>query len=193
MLSRKDMAEQRTREIFQVAGRVLCEMGYDRASIRDLAEAAGLTKAGLYYYFKSKEELLYIILNGYMDDLIEGVARISREVTDPKERLRAFIHFQVDLYSKDVHRSKLIIHDENCLTGEWFQTVKNKQREYLQYWKKTLQDYAVQAGLTIPYLSAHVMLLTGMCNWIYQWYDPTGPLQPETIADLIFERFTKSL
>jgi AcrR family transcriptional regulator len=193
MLTRKQIAEKRSRQIFQVASRVLCEMGYDRASIRDLAEATGLTKAGLYYYFKSKEELLFIILDGYMDDLLAGVSRISGEIADPEARLRAFIHFQVNHYCQDVHRSKLIIHDENCLTGQWYQQVKDKQRNYLEFWKNALGEYAEAAGKSIPFPSANVMLITGMCNWIYQWYDPYGPLPPDALADLIFERFTIGL
>lgn len=193
MLSRKEMAEQRAKEIYRVASRVLCELGYERASIRDLAEATGLTKAGLYYYFKSKEELLYIILNSYMDKLLSGISEISQQVLNPEERLRAYIHFQVGLYCKDMHRSKLIIHDENCLSGEWYQIVKDKQRKYVGYWGKTLTEYAEQKGVTIPFLSAHVMLLVGMCNWIYQWYDPQGSLQPEALGELIFERFTRGL
>ena len=193
MLTRKEMTEQRAREIYRVAGKVLCEMGYERASIRDLAEATGFTKAGLYYYFKSKEELLFIILNGYMDSLLEGVSAISEKETDPKARLKAFISFQVDLYCRDVHRSKLIIHDENCLSGEWYETVKGKQRRYVEYWKKALADYVQASGGQLDFLPANAMILIGMCNWIYQWYDPKGPLEPEALADLIFERFTRGL
>jgi AcrR family transcriptional regulator len=193
MLTRKEMAEKRAAEIYRVSAKVLCEMGYDRASIRDLARATGLTKAGLYYYFKSKEDLLFIILDGYMDKLLTGVEAISNREKDPEKRLQAFIGFQVDLYCKDVHRSKLIIHDENCLSGKRYQIVKDKQRAYLKYWKKTLAQYASALGLEIPELSAHVMLLTGMCNWIYQWYDPKGLLKPGDLAELIFTRFTKGL
>ncbi|KIX14336.1 TetR/AcrR family transcriptional regulator [Dethiosulfatarculus sandiegensis] len=193
MLTRKEMAEKRAAEIYKTSAKVLCEMGYDRASIRDLAHATGLTKAGLYYYFKNKEDLLFIILDGYMDKLLDGVRQISDQETNPGKRLRAFIGFQVELYCKDVHRSKLIIHDENCLSGKRYQIVKDKQRAYLKYWKRTLEQYASRTGREIPELSAHVMLLTGMCNWIYQWYDPKGLLKPGDLADLIFTRFTKGL
>lgn len=193
MLSRKEISEQRALEIFRVASRLLCEMGYDRASIRDLAEATGLTKAGLYYYFQSKEELLFIILDGYMDALLAGVEDICQKVPDPEDRLKTFIRFQVDLYCQDVYRSKLIIHDENCLSGDWYDTIKDKQRRYLGYWQKTLREYAVQAGHDLKHLSANVMLITGMCNWTYQWYDPKGPLRPKALAELIFTRFTRGL
>ena len=193
MAGRKAAMDQRAREIFEVACRILCEMGYERASIRDLAEAAGMTKAGLYYYFKSKEELLFLILDSYMDDLLSGMEEITTQVEDPEERLKAYIRFQVERYCSDTYRSKLIINDENCLSGEWFQIVKDKQRRYLSYWRETLDRFGRDRGRPISHLSAHVMLLVGMCNWIYQWYHPEGDLPPLELADLIFRRFVHGL
>ena len=193
MLTRKEMMKQRSQEIFQVASRILCQMGYERASIRDIAEATAMTKAGLYYYFNSKEELLFIILDSYMDELLQGIAEIEAGVVEPEGRLRAFIRFQVDLYCQDVYRSKLIIHDENCLSGQWHQTVKDKQRAYLVFWKRALEAYCQAKGLNLPFLSAHAMILVGMCNWIYQWYAPQGELRPPDLAELIFQRFFHGL
>lgn len=192
-MSRQSDRQRRAQAVYAAAARVLCELGYEKASIRDIAEASDMTGAGLYYYFKSKEELLFIILDGYMDKLLQGMEELARQSADPEQRLRAFIRFQVDLYCRDIHRSKLIIHDENCLSGERYQIIKDKQRQYLGYWKTALADYSRRTGKPIPFLSAHAMLLTGMCNWIYQWYDPEGELKPESLADLIYERFTHGL
>ncbi|MCB2187633.1 MAG: TetR/AcrR family transcriptional regulator [Deltaproteobacteria bacterium] len=189
MLSRKELSRQRAEEIYATAGQILCQMGYEKASIRDIAAATGMTKAGLYYYFSSKEELLFIILDGYMDQLLAGIDQLQKSVSDPEERLKAYINFQVQLYCRDVHGSKLIIHDENCLSGEWHRIIKDKQRAYLVYWRDALEAYCRQTGKELPFPSAHVMLLVGLCNWIYQWYDPQGPLPPDQLAELIFQRF----
>ena len=116
-MGRHEIMKQRSKEIFDTASRILCQMGYEKASIREIAEATSMTKAGLYYYFKSKEDLLFIILDGYMDELLAGMEEIDQNIEDPEQRLKGFIQFQVDMYCRDVHRSKLIIHDENCLTG----------------------------------------------------------------------------
>lgn len=185
--------QRRTQAIFDTAAQVLCEAGYDKASIRDIAQATGMTGAGLYYYFRSKEELLFIILDGYMDKLLQGMRELSQSLDDPQERLRAFIGFQVQTYCQDVARSKLIINDENCLHGQWCQIVKDKQKRYLAYWRETLEAYCWQLGLDPQFPSVDLMLLISMCNWIYQWYDPEGQLAPEGLAELIFRRFTKGL
>ena len=94
MTTRKQNAPQRLEEILEISSRLLCEMGYERASVRDLAQATGMTKAGLYYYFQSKEELLFIILDRYMDSLLKGVAEIEEQEPDPDRRLRRFIRLK---------------------------------------------------------------------------------------------------
>ena len=192
-MDRQAERQRRAQAIFDTAAQVLCQAGYDKASIRDIAQATGMTGAGLYYYFKSKEELLFIILDGYMDHLLEGVRELSQRLDDPEERLRAFINFQVQAYCQNVARSKLIINDENCLSGQRYQIVKDKQRRYLGYWRETLDAYYRLKGVEPEFLSVNLMLLIAMCNWIYQWYDPQGPLTPPALAEMIFQRFTKGL
>ena len=189
MLTRQRIREQRANDIFQEAARILCDLGFERASIRDIAEATGMTKAGLYYYFKSKEELLFIILDSYMDELLGGISAIDGAEADPKTKLMKFIHFHVHRYSKDVHRSKLIIQDEHCLSGERRQEIKDKEKDYTGYWKRAFSAYCEQEGKEIADVSAHVMILLGICNWTYKWYDPTGSLTPDDLAELIFQLF----
>jgi AcrR family transcriptional regulator len=192
-MNKQEERDRRAQAIFAAAAQVLCQAGYDKASIRDIAQATGMTGAGLYYYFKSKEELLFIILNGYMDELLQGVEDLTKRLSDPEGLLRAYIGFQVQTYCQDVARSKLIIHDENCLSGQWYQTVKDKQRRYLGYWRAALVAYCLKKELHIASPTVSLMFLIAMCNWIYQWYDPKGPLQPDALAELIFQQFTKGL
>ncbi|HSH68901.1 MAG TPA: hypothetical protein VK997_03205, partial [Deferrisomatales bacterium] len=135
------------------------------------------------------EELLFIILNSYMDDLLAGIAGIDDAEGDPGTKLRRFIQFHVHLYSGDIHRSKLIIQDGHCLSGEWRQTVKDKEKAYTEYWKRAFSAYCEHQGQKLDHPSAHVMILLGICNWIYKWYDPKGSLTPDQLAELIFRRF----
>jgi AcrR family transcriptional regulator len=186
---REKKKEQRRATVYGTATRILCDMGYEKASIRNIAEAMSMTKAGLYYYFESKEELLYQILDSYMNDLITGIQGISEKVSDPLSFIRECIRFQVNLYCRDKYRSKLMIHDENCLSGKYYQTLKEKQRTYLSYWRKGLEEFCEQEGLQMENLSVDVHFLVGMCNWIYQWYDEKGEVKPEALAERVFNIF----
>jgi len=75
---------RRKNRIYNVATKTLYLKGYDKTTIRDIAKATEMTTAGLYYYFKSKEELLFQILNEHMDDMINGIEKIPRDSIQPQ-------------------------------------------------------------------------------------------------------------
>ena len=79
---------ERYRTILETAARVICERGYEGAGVQDIADACGLTKAGLYHHIRSKEHLLFEIMNYGMDVFEEEVLVYVSHVEDPLERLR---------------------------------------------------------------------------------------------------------
>ncbi|WP_028320253.1 TetR/AcrR family transcriptional regulator [Desulfatiglans anilini] len=189
-ITEREMEKSRRQErIFRTAARVLCNLGYEKASLRDIAEATHMTKAGLYYYFKSKEDLLYQLLDGYMDELIKGIREIHERVEDPHEFLKEAIRFQVGMYHRDSIRSKLIIHDENCLSGAYYRRLKDKQREYIAYWRNGLERLCLKESIKLDFLSVYVNFLVGICNWIYQWYNARGDVKPDDLAERIYDFF----
>lgn len=181
--------EKRKNRVYTVATKTLWQKGYDKTSIRDIARATDMTTAGLYYYFKSKEELLFQILKGHMDDMIEGIEKISVEGVDPLDLIKAYIQYQVGTFCTDKYRTKLILSDDDCLTGEWYDQIKNRQREYLDIWRRALKNFCLQQGISTENIAVDAHCLVGMCAWIYRWYDPRGKMPPEMLALQIFNTF----
>lgn len=181
--------ERRRNRIYSVATKTLWQKGYDKTTIRDIAKATDMTTAGLYYYFRSKEELLFQILDSHMNDLISGISKISREISDPLTVIRDYINYQVNVYCTDKYRSKLILNDDDCLSGNWYSQIKNKQKTYLMIWRQALKRYYLTQGLPISDIAIDAHCLVGMCNWIYRWYDPGGRIKPDMLAARIFETF----
>lgn len=179
--------------IYRTAASILCNLGYEKASIRDIAEATGMTKAGLYYYFDTKEELLFRILSDFMDDLLAGMRDLHARLSDPVELIRAMITLQVRQYCVDKHRSKLIVHDENCLNGKRYKQLKEKQREYFSYWKSALEKLCEHERIELDHVAVDAHCLMGTCIWIQQWYDPTGEVKPEELSERIFYNFLYGL
>ena len=81
----------RLSEIYQVAAQIICEKGYDATSMDDIADAVGITKAGIYHYIHGKGEMLFQIMSYGMDRLDRHVIIPAREIRDPEARLRAII------------------------------------------------------------------------------------------------------
>src|ERR1041384_8501500 len=79
---------ERMDEIYRPAAKIIGRRGYDATSVNDIANALGMTKAGLYHYINGKKELLFDIMNFGLWELDEEVATPAREINDPAARLR---------------------------------------------------------------------------------------------------------
>src|SRR3981189_984763 len=83
--------DRRLAEIITHATDVFCEKGYEGASMRDLSRASGMSLAGLYYYFESKERLLFLIQKHTFSTIVQRLKKRLDGVTDPEQRIRLFI------------------------------------------------------------------------------------------------------
>src|SRR6476620_3009038 len=83
--------------VFEVAAEVFHRKGYDNTSMSDVAEAAGLTKAGLYHHVSSKESLLYTVLDSGLDLTESYVMKPLETIADPIERLKTMIELHLRL------------------------------------------------------------------------------------------------
>src|SRR5262245_33636951 len=112
------VGSSRHRVVLETAARLICEKGYEAASVQDIADACGLTKAGLYYYIRSKEDLLLEIQNYGMDIFEERVLLPVLTIADPVERLKACMEKNIFLvtegWSKEV---TIILHKPS--TASW--------------------------------------------------------------------------
>src|SRR5215467_8795306 len=77
--------------VFEIAAEVFHRKGYDNTSMSDVANAAGLTKAGLYHHVTSKESLLYTVLDSGLDLTDSYVVKRLESISDPLERLKTMI------------------------------------------------------------------------------------------------------
>src|ERR1700686_3260666 len=83
--------DRRLEHILDHATEVFCRKGYEGASMRDLSRATGMSLAGLYYYFESKERLLFMIQKHTFTTILKHLKARLDGVDDPEERVRLFI------------------------------------------------------------------------------------------------------
>ncbi len=175
--------------LLAAAARVFSQRGYAETSMRDLAKAAGISLAGVYYYVQSKEELLYLIQSRNFDAVIEGMREALEGVTDPVERLTRFVDNHLDYFASHMAEMKVLSHEAGALSGDYLHTVNEKKREYT----RVLMD--ILAGIERTHGPAHVnrrvatYSLFGMMNWIYTWYDPLGDVGVELLSQSVCRLF----
>jgi len=76
---------KRASHVYRIAAEIMCQKGYEGTSMNDIAEAAGLTKAGIYHYIRGKEDLLFEIMTYAMDNLDQRVIAPAREIADAED------------------------------------------------------------------------------------------------------------
>jgi TetR/AcrR family transcriptional regulator, cholesterol catabolism regulator len=194
-MSRTPEAQNRLRGICRVAARVFYQKGYSGASMQEIAEAVGLTKAGLYHHIGSKDRLLFEIMNYGMDILQENVLDRVASIQDPREKLRQTIAGHIDLIvrARDLEIT-VILHENRSLTGALRDQINARKRHYIEFLEELIIRVQEQAG-TPPLIPARMaaFALLGMVNWLYQWYRANGLIPENQLTGAYTEFFFRGL
>ena len=185
-----DVHRERHKAVLETAARLICEKGYEAASVQDIAGACGLTKAGLYYYIRSKEDLLLEIMNYGMDIFEERVLLQVLNIADPVERLKACMEKNILLVTEA--RSKevtIILHEHDTLTGAARQQINARKRRYVHFLESSFEE-AVREGRIRP-INPRVAAFSflGQVLWIYKWFRPDGKIPAEELAREMLDLF----
>jgi AcrR family transcriptional regulator len=173
--------DQRLGSILDHATAVFCEKGYEGASMRDLSRATGMSLAGLYYYFESKERLLFLIQKHAFSTILERLKERLEDVTDPELRIRIFILNHLEYFVSNQQALKVLSHEDESLKNGMGSEITSLKHEYYRICLGLMQDLRRERHLAF-HPRAAVMSLFGMINWIYTWYNPRVDGNAEVLA-----------
>src|SRR4051812_20135022 len=117
--------ERRLGEILFFATDVFYDKGYAGASMRDLSRVSGMSLAGLYYYFESKEKLLYLIQKHTFSTITQMLREQLETVKDPEQRVRLFIRNHLTYFLANLKAMKVLSHEDEALAGPLGQEIKD--------------------------------------------------------------------
>lgn len=157
--------EERYNEIVRAAREIFARRGFHQASIREIARAADLSLAGLYHYVGSKEELLFLVLDGALDALIGALERALAGAEAPEARLLALVETHLDFGFRHAAALKIINRDVDVLSNPKRAEIAAKRQSYLERGLIILRDLEVHGRSGDELLSATNLLL-GMLNGI---------------------------
>ena len=177
----KSRFDRRLGEILGHAADVFCEKGYEGASMRDLSRATGMSLAGLYYYFQSKERLLYLIQKHAFTTIVERLKERIAGVSDPQERIRIFILNHLEYFLANQPGMKVLSHEDEALKNGLSSEVAALKREYYRILTGLIDELKRERRLDFNSRAA-AMSLFGMINWIYTWYNPRLDGNAEQLA-----------
>ena len=164
--------DQKLVHVMKTSAAIFAEKGYHSTSIRDISRATGMSLSGLYYYFASKEELLFLIQDYCFSTVTGDCKRLIAGVDGPAQKLRLLVENHLNYFVKNMNEMKVLSHEANSITGEWFKNVNSEKRQYVDLVKSLLGQIARAHGVKGIDLRVATFSLFGMMNWIYNWYDP---------------------
>src|SRR5882672_6983501 len=184
--------DRRLAKVLQHAAHIFCEKGYEGASMRDLSRAAGMSLAGLYHYFESKEELLYLIQKHTFTTIIERLRQRLADVSGPEERVRVFIRNHLEYFLANKESMKVLTHEDETLKELRGAEIRAIKREYYRICLELLEDLGREKGLQFSGRLA-VLGLFGMINWIYTWHNPKVDLDAGELAEEMSDLFLRGV
>lgn len=165
--------------ITSAAAEVFAERGYDRASIRMVAERAAISVPGIYHYVQSKQHLLFLIQHRVFHDLVEQYRADSRSEPDPAARLELLIRNHLERFLANLPELIVCSREIERLEGPLHRRVQARQREYFGLAWHLFKELAAQhGGMRVDPRTA-ALAMFGTINWVHTWYRPgAGPSAP---------------
>jgi TetR/AcrR family transcriptional regulator, cholesterol catabolism regulator len=184
--------DKRMSEILAHATEVFCEKGYEGASMRDLSRATGMSLAGLYYYFESKERLLFLIQKHTFTTIVARLKERLKSVNDPQERVQVFILNHLEYFLANQAAMKVLSHEAEVLKNGFAEELAAIKREYYRICVGLLEEFKREDDLAFPTRIA-VLSLFGMMNWIYTWHNPRVDADAESLAQEMSDIFLRGV
>jgi AcrR family transcriptional regulator len=170
--------------VLQSAANIFFAKGFHATSIEDVARDVGMLKGSLYYYIKSKDDLLFQLLLAGIED---GDAFIARQIDvagDPVEQLERAIRAQIDYIIQNKVPFGLFLNEFDSLSGKRQHKLISVMSRYNSRFVDLVRRGQQQGKLIDgePWLIVNGIL--GMCNWLYRWYDTDHVSGPEQIKQV---------
>jgi TetR/AcrR family transcriptional regulator, cholesterol catabolism regulator len=180
---------QRVQHILRHAARVFREKGYEGASIRDISRASGVALSSLYYYYRSKQELLYRIQVFAFTRILERLEERLAGVRDPEERLRVLVRNHLDYFLEHPDEMTVMAHEDDSLAGEYGKEVAEIKRRYYRKALEVFEGLRRKGGVRRMSPRVAVLSLFGMMNWVYTWHRAQIDPGAEELAEMISSLF----
>ncbi len=177
--------DEKLQQILKTSAKIFAEKGFHRTSIRDIARAKGMSLAGLYYYFRTKEELLFLIQEQCFLTLLQRWEKTRDPEGDVRVRIRTFVENHLGFFLHNMYEMKVMSHEADSLTGEFQERILVLKRRYVKILTALVEELQNQEGGKRVDLRVAIFSLFGIMNWIYTWYHPKRDLPLAELMDQI--------
>lgn len=190
---RNGRAPDRWQEILDAALALFYAQGYHATSMQDLADAVGLQKGSLYHYIRSKEDLLYPLIEQTLEGYVRDLEAIVASGGSAAERLRRAVTAHVERVARFGDMMTVFISEGRHLKPDEQDRVRALSGRYRRMLEDLIREGADTGEFRTGDPALATMALLGACNWLPQWYRPDGRATPAQIAEEFIKLFLGGL
>jgi TetR/AcrR family transcriptional regulator len=173
-------------QLLSAAAGLMAREGYEQTSIRDVARESGFSLAGMYYYFQSKEDLLYKIQHRTFASLLEEQENAAAEDGSAEERLRRLIQTHLSFYTRHFSEMKICTFELQSLKGDRYREIEKLRRRYYRIAAEIVEEILASTGRRNDggkETRHYTLFIFGMLNWIFMWYEPKRDAPVEDLGE----------
>jgi AcrR family transcriptional regulator len=195
---KNDDYRARRDELVRVAADVFNELGYEAATLNDIAEKFGTDRASVYYYVSGKEELLHAVIEETLQRNLAEAERVEKLDIDARDKLRMLIERLVDSYAETYPFSYVYIQHDMTKVAQtdspWARTMMRRTHRF-----EKIMIGMIQQGVDEGIFDAEVPVvlsansLFGMLNWTHRWFKPKGKWKASELADTFSRIFFRGI
>lgn len=171
-------------QMLEVAARLFSERGYHGTSMQHLAQGLGILRGSLYAHISSKEDLLFDIVDRGADRFISRMEEVLASDLSPEEKVRLGVLAHVATVAEHPEASAVFLNDWRFLSKDRREEILAKRDLYESLVREVVEE-GIEWGVFPEDLDAKLaaIFILSVVNWLHQWYDPSGPLSPDEVAD----------
>lgn len=133
------LIERRRRQIAEGAMKVFITKGYDKATVREIAEAAGLTMGSMYNYVRTKEDIIYVVYDHVTRELREDMRKAISRVDDPKQQLEVAFRHNLKAIDRRADQIRFLYQESGSLDRDSLHVVLARETEYIEMFEDCIR------------------------------------------------------
>jgi AcrR family transcriptional regulator len=177
--------DTRRASMYRTVAQMFRDRGFDATSVGDVARALGLTKAGLYHHFESKEALLFEIMMFGLDKVRDEVILPVKAIRDPEQRLRQLVVRHARIITRGRGAVAHLGDEIRALPPPARKQIEQRMRVYFDLIRDTLGELQADGRLRDVDRTVATFSLIGMILWLPRWFRQDGRLTQDEVAESI--------
>lgn len=175
----------REEQILQEALRLFSQAGYHGTSLQEIADELGITRPAFYYYFNSKDELLWRLIGNLGDQLLEESRPIVATDASPSQKMRDLLvaHTLTILGNRDAF--KIYFTERHLVGTRRDRQLRRGEEQYHRLFENVIRDGQAEGMFRDDNANVLALLVTGLANSALQWFQPRRDLSLDDISELV--------